>query len=55
MQSLKDMLDERRLFKTITLYFDIETYQYNELMGREKPSHYKNMTFSVAGFMDNKW
>ena len=42
------MLDQRQLFKTITLYFDIETYQYNELMGREKPSHYKNMTFSVA-------
>src|SRR5699024_7706362 len=34
--------------KTIPLFFDIETYQYNEQAGKKKPSQYKNMTFSVA-------
>src|SRR5699024_4746305 len=29
-------------------FFDIETFQYNELAGEEFPSKYKNMTFSVA-------
>src|SRR5699024_6847512 len=48
MQTLKQMLEERKLFKTIPLFFDIETYQYNEQAGKEKPSSYKNMTFSVA-------
>lgn len=48
MRSLKEMLTDRILFKTITLFFDIETYQYNETQGREQPSFYKNMTFSVA-------
>ena len=36
------------MFKSITLFFDIETFQYNEKEGREFPSKYKNMTFSVA-------
>lgn len=36
------------MFKSITLFFDIETFQYNEKAGREYPSLYKNMTFSVA-------
>src|SRR5699024_10455503 len=48
MQTLKEMLEERKLFKTIPLFFDIETYQFNERAGKEKPSQYKNMTFSVA-------
>ena len=48
MQTLKQMLEERKLFKTIPLFFDIETYQYNEQAGKKKPSKYKNMTFSVA-------
>ncbi|HSH50860.1 MAG TPA: hypothetical protein VK982_03965, partial [Bacteroidales bacterium] len=42
------MLEQRKTLKTITLYFDIETFQYNELKGKESPSEYKNMTFSVA-------
>ena len=44
----KQMLEQRKTLKTITLYFDIETFQYNELKGKESPSEYKNMTFSVA-------
>lgn len=42
------MLDDRKMFKSITLFFDIETFQYNESEGRLFPSKYKNMTFSVA-------
>ncbi len=36
------------MFKTITLFFDIETFQYNEKAGKIFPSEYKNMTFSVG-------
>lgn len=48
MRTLKQMLEDRKMFKTITLFFDIETFQYNEKEGKEFPSKYKNMTFSVA-------
>ena len=48
MRTLKQLLIDRKLFKSITLYFDIETFQYNERQGMESPSSYKNMTFSVA-------
>lgn len=48
MRTMKELLNDRKLFKTITLYFDIETFQYNEQVGKESPSDYKNMTFSVA-------
>ena len=49
------MLESRKLFKQITLFFDIETYQYNEAKGKEKPSFYKNMTYSVAvSWLDGK-
>ena len=48
MRTFKQMLEDRKMFKTITLFFDIETFQYNEKAGREFPSKYKNMTFSVA-------
>src|SRR5699024_1510700 len=48
MRTFKQMLKDRKMFKSITLFFDIETFQYNELEGEEKPSKYKNMTFSVA-------
>lgn len=34
--------------KEIDLFLDIETFQYNELKGREKPSEFKNMVYSVA-------
>ncbi len=48
MRTLKQMLNDRKLFKSITLFYDIETFQYNEKAGKEYPSEYKNMTFSVA-------
>src|SRR5690625_4665667 len=48
MRTFKQMLKDRKMFKSITLFFDIETFQYNELEGEEFPSKYKNMTFSVA-------
>lgn len=41
---LKDMYGSR----SIELYCDIETFQYNEKNGRKLPTAYKNMTFSVA-------
>ena len=48
MRTFKQMLKDRETFKSITLFFDIETFQYNESQGKESPSLYKNMTFSVA-------
>lgn len=45
---MKEMLEDRKFFKSFTLYFDIETFQYNEQAGSERPSEYRNMTFSVA-------
>lgn len=48
MRTLKEYLIERKTSKAITLFFDIETYQYNENEGRLFPTRYKNMTFSVA-------
>lgn len=48
MRTFKEMLVEKQMFKSITIYFDIETFQYNEAAGLEYPSEYKNMTFSVA-------
>lgn len=48
MRTFKQMLEDRKMFKTIPLFFDIETFQYNEKEGKEFPSKYKNMTFSVA-------
>lgn len=34
--------------KHLTLYWDIETLAYNKIEGREKPTKYKNVTYSVA-------
>lgn len=48
MRTFKEMLSDRKMFKSITLFFDIETFQYNEETGKEKPTAYKNMTFSVG-------
>lgn len=49
------MLIDNKTLKNITLFFDIETYQYNEDQGRVNPSSYKNMTYSVAvSWLDNK-
>lgn len=48
MRTLTEMLHDRKSAKGITLFFDIETFQYNEGMGSKFPSKYKNMTYSVA-------
>lgn len=48
MRTFKQMLQDRKMFKSITLFFDIETFQYNEKAGSDFPSQYKNMTFSVG-------
>lgn len=48
MKTLKQILQERKSFKGFTLYFDIETYQYNEDAGSVSPSEYKNMTYTVV-------
>lgn len=48
MRTLRQLLVDRKLFKRFTLYFDIETFQFNEALGKKFPSDYKNMTFSVA-------
>ena len=45
---LKEYLDLSKNEKKIMLYYDIETYQYNELEGRIEPSYYKNMVYSVC-------
>lgn len=34
--------------KTFTLYWDIETLAYNKKAGSVKPTHYKNVVYSVA-------
>ena len=55
MRTLKQMLIDNKTLKNITLFFDIETYQYNEDQGSINPSSYKNMTYSVAvSWLDNK-
>lgn len=48
MRTFKEMLENRKMFKTVQIFFDIETFQYNEKEGREFPSFYKNMTFAVG-------
>lgn len=48
MRTLEQMLHDRQLFKSITIFFDIETLQYNEAQGKRHPSLYKNVTYSVA-------
>lgn len=40
--------------KTLTLYWDIETLTYNKKAGRIKPTHYKNVVYSVAVGWNNK-
>ena len=55
MRTLKDVLESRKIFKSIVLFFDIETLQYNEKRGQEHPSDYKNVTYSVAiSWLDGK-
>lgn len=47
MRTLKELIEDRKLFKEIRLFFDIETLQYNEAAGRIHPSKYKNVTYAV--------
>ena len=55
MRTLEQMLKDNKTLKNITLFFDIETYQYNEDQGSINPTSYKNMTYSVAvSWLDNK-
>lgn len=48
MKTFEEMLISRKKQKEITIFFDIETYQYNEAKGKDHPSEFKNMTYSVA-------
>lgn len=46
--NLISFLNSSRREKSIRLFFDIETLQYNETEGYKNPSSFKNVTFSVA-------
>ena len=46
--NLKQYVKEHINDKTIRLYFDIETYQYNQEAGKVNPSAFKNAVYSVA-------
>ena len=48
MRTFKQLLQHRKMFKRFTLFFDIETFQYNEKEGKTFPSRHKNMTFAVG-------
>lgn len=48
MRTFKQLLQHRKMFKRFTLFFDIETFQYNEKEGKRFPSRHKNMTFAVG-------
>lgn len=45
---LLDFLQENKGNRNATLYFDIETLQYNIEKGQQRPSLYKNVTYSVC-------
>ena len=45
---LLDFLRENKGHRNATLYFDIETLQYNIEKGQQRPSLYKNVTYSVC-------
>lgn len=48
MSELTEFLKENHSQKIIQLFFDIETFQYNEAAGRQRPTNYKNGVFSVC-------
>ena len=50
----KEHLLYHRKEKTLNLFYDIETLQYNESLGKEHPSEYKNVTYSFAFSYFNK-
>lgn len=45
---LLDFLKENKGNRNAILYFDIETLQYNLNKGRQQPSKYRNVTYSVC-------
>lgn len=45
---IKEYIKENLLSKKIIFFFDIETLQYNEKEGKEKPSKYKNIIYSLC-------
>ena len=45
MVRLAEYLKKQTSAKVINLFCDIETYQYNEKAGYEKPSEFKNQVF----------
>lgn len=47
-KTFKKIMNEKRRQSKIRIFFDIETYQYNEDKGRKNPSEYKNCVYSVA-------
>lgn len=54
MNKFKQFLLKNRKRKHIRLFFDVETLQYNEAEGREKPSQYKNIVYAVGvGYEDS--
>lgn len=51
---LLEAMQENKGKRKMVLYWDIETLTYNKIEGREKPTKYKNVTYSVAIGWDNK-
>lgn len=51
----KQFIKSNKNSRSMVLYWDIETLQYNQKAGRRKPSEYKNVTYSVAiGYQDGE-
>lgn len=51
---LLEAMQENKGKRKMILYWDIETLTYNKIEGREKPTKYKNVTYSVAIGWNNK-
>lgn len=48
MVRLSEYVKEHKNDKMIPIFFDVETFQFNEEEGRKKPTNYKNMVYSFA-------
>lgn len=52
---LQKFIKKNKKEKELNLFVDIETLEYNKEAGREKPTEYKNMVYSVAvSFFDEE-
>ena len=52
---LLEAMQKHKGQKHMTLYWDIETLNYNKIEGSKKPTKYKNVTYSVAiGWYDGQ-